>query len=120
MIRKVSALKKRLDIMMKNSDIILDHGTGSYQFTGYKWFAEGYEEKGFEGKNERIYIYYHDSEENKEKLYMMITDEDLRKPKGENDNCRWFIRANWEKEYPNILELKVYEFKEWMEKCGLV
>ena len=122
MIRQVSALKKRLDIMIRDcdGDILLDHGSGSYKFTHYDWYPEGYDQEDHEWKKERIYIYYKDSVEDKEKLYMKVTDEELRRPKGEYDYCHWFIHAKWEKKYPNILELSEYEFKEWMENVGLV
>jgi hypothetical protein len=84
-------------------------------------FVYGYDEELKQWNDtEKIIIFCIDLTTKKERQYMEITDEDLRRPKGEYDYNHWFVHANWKKKYPTILELADYEFKEWMEKCGAV
>lgn len=122
MIRSVEQLKKRLDLMIRDygvENITLEHGAGNYSFSKYFYYPQGYDKELNEWRNtEKMIIFC--KTEGKEKEYMTITDEDLRRPKGEYDYNHWFIHANWQKKYPTILELAEYEFKEWMEKSGVI
>lgn len=122
MIRSVEQLKKRLDLMIRDygaENIILDHGSGSYSFSKYLYYPKGYDTELKKWRDEDMLVVFCKIEE-KEQEYLTITNEELRKPKGEYDYCHWFVHASWEKKYPKILNLSEYEFKEWMEKCGLV
>lgn len=124
MIRSVEQLKKRLDLMIRDygaENITLEHGCCNFQFTKYFYYPYGYDEELKQWNDtEKIIIFCIDLTTKKERQYMEITDEDLRRPKGEYDYNHWFVHANWQKKYPTILELADYEFKEWMEKCGAV
>jgi len=123
MIRSVTQLKKRLDLMIRDygaENITLEHGCCNFQFTKYFYYPYGYDEELKQWNDtEKIIIFCIDLTTKKERQYMEITDEELRKPKGEYDYNHWFVHANWKKKYPTILELADYEFKEWMEKCGI-
>ena len=104
MIRTIDSLKKRLDSMIKNvgkENIIIEDGALNLSFHHYEFFP-----------NEKIRIYC------KEKLYAEVTNDTLRKPKGENDYYQQFHYCNWQKKYPSILILNEYTFKEWMVKSG--
>lgn len=123
MIRSVEQLKKRLDLMIRDygaENITLEHGCCNLQFTKYFHYPYGYDEELKQWNDtEKIIIFCIDLTTKKERQYMEITDEDLRKPKGEYDYNHWFVHANWNKKYPTIIELADYEFKEWMEKVGM-
>ena len=123
MIRSVQQLKKRLDLMIRNygaENVTLEHGCCNFQFTKYFYYPYGYNEELKQWNDtEKIIIFCIDLTTKKERQYMEITDEDLRRPKGEYDYNHWFVHAHWQKKHPTILELADYEFKEWMEKCGV-
>lgn len=86
MIRSVAQLKKRLDLMIRDygaENISLEHGCCNFQFTKYCYYPYGYDEELKQWNDtEKIIIFCIDLTTKKERQYMEITDEDLRRPKG--------------------------------------
>ena len=109
--RTIDGVKQKIDTMVRKGEVILDHGIGSYEFSGYSYEKPGFD-NGFEAK---LHIYYRDFDANKmewTRLYMTLTDNNLRKPRKD----RWgdyergeFVDCHWEKEYPSLLYMREYE-----------
>lgn len=106
-IRNVNSARKRLDLMLKHSKrVILDHGTGAYEFDHYDYDAPSLENR-FTG---RLDVYYKDTEQNKVILYMSLDNENLRKPM-KHDAYRWFVDCNWDSKYPSLIHMREYEYR---------
>ena len=107
--RTIDGVKKKIDAMLRKGEVVLDHGIGSYEFSGYSYEEPSFD-NGFEAK---LHIYYKDFDVNKtERLYMTLTDNNLRKPKklswGDYEHGE-FVNCYWEKEYPTLLYMREYE-----------
>ena len=99
--RTIDGVKKKIDLMLRNGEVVLDHGIASYEFDHYDY------EDGV------LDIYYKDFDANKTiKLYMRLTENNLRKPKKDPwGDYEWgeFVDCHWEKEYPSLLYMREYE-----------
>ncbi len=115
-IRSIKQVKKRLDLIIKNyGKVILDEGTINTPLTRYVYIEEGFDPIDHQWKPERLYIYGESFKEGKtEDLFAYVTNEKLRKPKIFDDDLEEFCTCYYEKEYPTILNVKEYTFKNWM------
>lgn len=101
--RTPESVKKRIDCMLRNGEVVLDHGVGAYEYDHYD-----YEEPTFEnGYCSTLNIYYKDFDVNKTvRLYMRLTENNLRKP--DKDEYGEFVDCYWEKEFPTLLFMREY------------
>lgn len=98
MYRTPKSVKKRIDIMLRKGEVVLDHGVGAYEFDHYE----------YDERNETLDIYYRDFDKKKTvKLYMRVTENNLRKPK--KDEWGEFVACYWEKEFPTLLCMREYD-----------
>lgn len=104
--RTPESIKKRLDLMLKNGEVILDHGCGSYTFDHYDY----YEPSATNHFESMLIIYYRDYDTKTTSEYMRVTERDLRKPT-ENDVMDWFVDCYWEKKYPTLLYMREYQVR---------
>ena len=105
--RTPESVKKRLDLMIKKGEVVLDHGIGSYEFDHYDYYEPDWS-NNFESK---LVIYYKDFDVNKTvREYMTVTKNNLRKPT-EDDIFDWFVDCYWEKEFPTLLYMKEYQIR---------
>lgn len=99
--RTPESVKKRIDCMLRNGKVILDHGIASYEFDHYDY------------ENGILDIYYKNFDVNKTvRLYMRLTENNLRKPKKDSwGDYEWgeFVDCYWEKEYPSLLYMREYD-----------
>lgn len=102
--RSPETVKKKIDQMLKKSGkVILDHGVGNYEFTRYEYDEPGID-NGFQSV---LWVFYRDFDDGKEKLFMKLTEDNLRKPT-KDDYYVELIHCGWEKKYPTLLEMREY------------
>ncbi len=103
--RKPESVKKRIDLMLKNGKVTLDHGVSAYEFDHYE-----YEEPSFEnGYKSKLTVFYKDFDKEKTiREYMQLTEDNLKVP-GKDDLFSWFVDCYWEKEFPTLLYMKEYQ-----------
>lgn len=113
-LRTPETVKKRIDMMLRSTEVItlwnllaphiLDHGVGAYEFDHYD-----YEEASWSNNyTSALDVYYKDFDEAKTpRLYMRLTENNLRKPG--KDDCGEFVDCYWEKEYPTLLYMREYD-----------
>ena len=102
--RTPESVMKRINAMKKKGEVILDHGVGSYEFDHYEYEPPGYKN----GWRSKLDIFYKDFDKAKTvRLYMSLTEDNLRKPKKDD----WYIElvsCRWDKKYPTLLEIREY------------
>lgn len=105
-IRTPESVRKRIDLMLKNGEVILDHGCGSYKFNHYE-----YEEPRFENNYESKLVIYYKDFDGIIKEYMTVTENNLRKPTKNDGLLDWFVDCYWEKKYPTLLYMREYQIE---------
>ncbi len=105
--RTPESIKRRLDLMLKNGEVVLDHGCGSYEFDHYDYYEPNVENNW----QSKLIVYYKDFDKNHTiREYMSVTEDNLRKP-SKDDIFSWFVDCYWEKEYPTLLYMKEYQIR---------
>lgn len=103
-LRTPESIKKKIDSMLRKGEVVLDHGVGAYDFDHYE-----YEEGNYKHESS-LKIFYKDFNKKTPRLYMIVTENDLRKPK-KNDWYTEFVDCYWEKEYPTLLFMREYTIR---------
>ncbi len=103
-LRTPETVKKRIDMMLRSTEVILDHGVEAYEFDHYD-----YEEASWSNNyTSALDVYYKDFDKAKTpRLYMRLTKNNLRKPG--KDEWGEFVDCYWEKEYPTLLYMREYD-----------
>lgn len=106
-LRTPESIKKKIDSMLRKGEVVLDHGVGAYEFDHYE-----YEEGNYDNSyTSSLKIFYKDfNKEKTPRLYMIVTENDLRKPK-KDDWYTEFVDCYWEKEFPTLLYMREYTIR---------
>ena len=104
-LRTPESVKRMLDAMTKRGPVVLDHGICAYTFDHYDYQAPSVH-NDFRSS---IAIFYQDFDLDKTvKLFMILTENDLRVPT-KDDVCCYLTCCEYEKKYPQMLYLKEYQ-----------
>ena len=103
-LRTPESVKRKIDSTLRRGKVILDHGISAYEFDSYD-----YEEANYENNyTSSLKIYYKDfNKEKTTRLYMVVTENNLRKPK-KDDYYAELVDCYWEKEFPTLLYMREY------------
>ena len=103
--RKLDALQKR----MKKEDITVDCGVCNYAFDHYEFTKSGFRDGKF--WDDEIDIYVIDFWTNKPILLFTLTEENMRKPRGEEDLFREFNFVHYDTKYPSLFCISNFEYR---------